>query len=117
MECAFRKDLSHVYNIPEPCVLACHSDEGASGNSPSILYLIVSVVIIGLAVGGFAIYYFRIILPNLGEKETLIDWLRERRRDGDRTVRNNVLKGTRLVVRQLSCSQALFDGSVVFLLY
>jgi hypothetical protein len=120
MECAFQKDLSLVYKVPEPCLVSCHhSDEVAAAGPGYIVYLIVSVVVIVvLAVGGFTIYYYRIIRPNLGEKETLIDWLRRRRkRDCDRRtvrVRNNVSKGARPVVRQLS-SHALFNGSLVFL--
>jgi hypothetical protein len=106
MECAFQKDLSLVYKTPEPCLVSCHNfpDEVPAGPGPGpddIVYIIVSVVVtVVLAIGGFAIYYYFMIRPNLGEKETLVDWLRgRRRRDCDRrTVRNNVSKGARPVV-------------------
>jgi hypothetical protein len=105
MECAFPKDLSLEYKIPEPCLLSCQSDDiAAESASGHMVYIIVVsvVVIVVLAVGGFAFYYSRMIRPNLGEKETLVDRLRGRTRDGDRTVRNNVWKRTRPIVRLIT---------------
>lgn len=92
MECAFQKDLSIAYEIQEPCLLSCDEVVEESGY---MMYLIVSIIlIVVLALGGFAIYYYRMIRPKLREKETLVDWLRGRtKRESDTTVRSNVLKG------------------------
>jgi hypothetical protein len=92
MECAFQKDLSLTYELPEPCLLSCNEVVAESGY---VVYLIVSIIVIAVlaSMAGFAIYYSRMILPRLGENETLVDWLRGSTNDCDKTVRNNVLKG------------------------